>query len=222
MGLSRVTVMSFSLNEIEATAKKAARGGGYGWGLAEEAGKAVRWLCAHGFDGCKALADLLETIDGADLTDKRPIINNGVWRSPSSELCPLTTGAALSDRAFSLTTEGVIIHSILQPLLLLPFVQAAARQLQGSVTITWPNVSAVCNGAGISWNAKSAAQLYCTADSVKVFFGGESGNVLPAATRAEPNEADLKRLIDFARRTYAPATEESRLLGAGAGTSDND
>ncbi|NND22495.1 MAG: DUF3726 domain-containing protein, partial [Silicimonas sp.] len=42
--------MSYSLNEVEATAKKAARGAGYPWGLAEEAAKATRWLCAHDID----------------------------------------------------------------------------------------------------------------------------------------------------------------------------
>ena len=214
--------MSFSLNEIEATVKKAARGAGYSWGLAEEAGKAVRWLSAHCFDGCKAIANLLETVDGADLNGKRPFIDNGAWNSTSGELCPLATGAALSDRADSLVKEAVVIHAILQPLLLLPFVQATARQVQGCVTISWSDVSAVCNGAGISWKADSAAQLYGIADRVNVFIGGEPGKLLPTASRAEPDETDWKRLIDFAHRTYAPATEESRLLGAGAGTSDND
>lgn len=41
--------MSFALNEIEATAKRATRGAGYDWGLAEDASKAVRWLCARGW-----------------------------------------------------------------------------------------------------------------------------------------------------------------------------
>ena len=35
--------MSHSLGEVEALARKAARGGGYSWGMAEEAGFAVRW-----------------------------------------------------------------------------------------------------------------------------------------------------------------------------------
>jgi hypothetical protein len=35
--------MMRSLNEIEAMAKRAVRGAGLAWGLAEEAGKALRW-----------------------------------------------------------------------------------------------------------------------------------------------------------------------------------
>ena len=36
--------MHASLNEIESLCKKAARGAGMSWGLAEEAGKAAKWL----------------------------------------------------------------------------------------------------------------------------------------------------------------------------------
>ena len=36
--------MTYSLYEIEVTGKRAARGSGFSWGLAEEAGKATRWL----------------------------------------------------------------------------------------------------------------------------------------------------------------------------------
>ena len=36
--------MNVSMNEVESMAKTAARGAGYSWGLAEEAGKATRWL----------------------------------------------------------------------------------------------------------------------------------------------------------------------------------
>ena len=40
--------MSYSLNEYEALALRAARGAGLSWGLAEEAGKAVKILSSLG------------------------------------------------------------------------------------------------------------------------------------------------------------------------------
>ena len=40
--------------------------------------------------------------------------------------------------------------------------------------------------------------------------------------RAEVSEESWARLGEFARRTFAPATEESRQRGAGSGLSDND
>ncbi|MEO0980892.1 MAG: DUF3726 domain-containing protein, partial [Pseudomonadota bacterium] len=40
--------------------------------------------------------------------------------------------------------------------------------------------------------------------------------------RATPDPDSWTRLGVLAHRTYAPATDESRLRGAGAGLSDND
>ena len=45
--------MTWSLNELEAEVKKAIKGAGLSWGLAEEGSKAVRWLAAHGADRCR-------------------------------------------------------------------------------------------------------------------------------------------------------------------------
>jgi len=42
------------------------------------------------------------------------------------------------------------------------------------------------------------------------------------ATRATPDAEHWATLNRFAHHTYAPASEASRLLGAGAGLSDND
>jgi hypothetical protein len=40
--------------------------------------------------------------------------------------------------------------------------------------------------------------------------------------RAQVSPESWARLSGFAHRTFAPATEESRMRGAGAGLSDND
>ena len=40
--------------------------------------------------------------------------------------------------------------------------------------------------------------------------------------RACLSERQFKILNEYAHKTYAPATDESRLSGAGAGLSDND
>ena len=64
--------MSFALIEVEATAKKAARGAGHSWGMAEEAARAARWLCAHGIDGVAGLARALARVDGSDPRQHAP------------------------------------------------------------------------------------------------------------------------------------------------------
>ncbi len=210
--------MSFSLNEVDAMSKRAARGAGYSWGLAEEAGKAVRWMCAHDLDGTAELAKLLRDVECVDLTDRMPSSIEGRWKAAGDTLCPLIAGAALSDRAAELPHRAFQMDTVACPLLMLPFAAWAARYLKASVSVEGPGIAAITDGEGVV--VRGVADK--VAEGVTVRVGRD---IVPRAThrdRVEPS-ADVWDTLDrFARRTFAPATEESRLKGAGAGLSDND
>ncbi|MCU9838788.1 DUF3726 domain-containing protein [Ruegeria sp. WL0004] len=210
--------MSFSLNEIEATAKRAMRGAGYPWGLAEEAAKATRWLAAHDIDACAELAGLLTRVDGVPLADLSPDPKGTTWAAPGGTLCPLAAGAALSDRAAELTVAGIRLEQVARPALLVPFAALMAQQIGRPVTLRWQGGGAVTDGAvlDLSGTAPDLTPL------VEVTPGGQIGSATPIRSRAQPAPETWATLNRFAHRTYAPATEESRLKGAGAGLSDND
>lgn len=210
--------MNLSLNEVETTAKKAARGAGYPWGLAEDAAKATRWLCARGIEGCAELAALLQQMDGSDAEDWAPRTPGDMWEAGGGMLCPLATGAAVADRAYELGTNAISIGAIAAPILLIPFVATAAQQRKAIVSVTWSGFAASTDGdrLDVSGAAGSSAQ------HVTVSAGGQIKQPMPRCTRADPQPEAWEILSGFAHRTYAPATEESRLLGAGAGLSDND
>ena len=55
--------LTVSLSEVDAMSRKATRGAGYAWGLAEEAGYAIRWLASYGFDGLAMLLNILKKVD---------------------------------------------------------------------------------------------------------------------------------------------------------------
>lgn len=205
--------MSFSLNEVEAMARKAARGAGYDWGLAEEAGKAARWLCAQGLDGCGTLAALLQEPRHAT-----PHMAPGLWSAPGT-LCPLITGAALSDRSAELTAAPIRIAQVAHPQVLLPFAAGAARRLGTTLTLTCDTLTARTDGTGLDMTP--APTLPATCD-VEISRAGRMTATLPQQTRAAPDPAAWNVLAGLAARTYAPATDASRRLGAGAGLSDND
>ena len=82
--------MSWSLGETGALAVKAARGAGFAWGLAEDAGFAVVWLQARGLPGAPALCSYLNWYSA---TKHHPDEKTG--------RCPLLTGAAISDGVIS-------------------------------------------------------------------------------------------------------------------------
>jgi hypothetical protein len=202
--------MTFSLNEVEATSKKATRGAGYSWGLAEEAGKATRWLCARELDGCGALATLLTKTDGIAITQLTPDINQTVWLARGGFLCAVMTGCCVSDLA-ERDDPTFRFGRVVEPLLLLPFVAAVARVQQCNMRVSWPGGSAVTDGEQINMTGI----IPDIVSDMQIEAGGVVTDVAEAQSRVLPDPAVWARLHAFAHRTYAPATEESRRKGAG-------
>lgn len=217
--------MTWSLNEIEALSRKAARGAGLSWGLAEEAGKAARWLVAQGLPGPQVLADLLTRNDGKAYETLCPHDEDeGRWTARGGTLCPLISGAALCDSASRLAAgEALHLGRTASPMLLLPYLEAAARIAGREVTVSWESVSVTCgaqDGIPTDQIADLAADMV---DAVSVIPGNSCrADTMPATARGDIPEATARQLDAFAQRTYAPETEASRLAGAGAGLTDND
>jgi len=168
--------MNWSLNETQALCRKAARGAGMAWGLADDAGFAARWLEDRGQGGAAQLAALLPD-----------------WATRAEAgTCPIRRGTAWADLGQAPTDL-----SDPEPLLW-PFLALVAAVT--NVAVTWGAGNAISPDGGLTLSGKTQA----------------------VRGRAAPDAATIATLETFAARTYAPATEASRLAGAGAGTSDND
>ena len=176
--------MTWSIGELGTLAQRAVRGAGQPWGVAEEAGWAVRWLARSGLPGVDVLAAALETGDLGDLL----------------------AGIALADRG---TAPA---HLDPAAILQLPFIGRTAppgqahryRRDDRSFRI-W---ATACDGP-------LAPGLLTLAASTPV-------PDMYRHARADPQDRTVGVLQAFAARTYAPASEASRLRGAGAGLVDND
>lgn len=81
-------------SEIFAYAKKATRGAGFSWGMAEEAANATVALYVAGHDGFAALVPVLQNADGK--------------QHPMPDTCGLTLGTFLADSGISPTDENVV------------------------------------------------------------------------------------------------------------------
>ncbi len=195
--------MELSLNEVEALAQKAARGGGLAWGLADDAGRSARWLAAHGAGWARGLLALLD-------------------RPPPPDANPLRLGCYLAD---SLAASGAIAlpHVVAPAWLLPPLVLAAAQRgvavaLQfGAMEMAWPLAT-----ASVPWSEIFALETA----PIRVSFGGAVAG-LPFALARAAGRPDLPldlmtRLQAYAAHTYVPASEQSRARGAGSATRDDD
>lgn len=208
--------MNVSLNEIEAIGKKSARGAGYSWGLAEEAAKNIRWLCARGFDGCGQLAELLRSETGS--ADRGVLLDGNVWKASGGSLCPIATGASISDMAQDLPDTGWHLIGVDCPMLLIPFLAALSEKTGHPIAMEADGSTVLIENANVA--VTGALKTY--AERVVVQKASDVPTPCPLVTRAHPTDPDWAELQRLAHRTYAPATAASRLKGAGAGETDND
>jgi hypothetical protein len=216
--------MTWSLNELEAEIRKAIRGAGLSWGLAEEGSKAARWLAAHGVDPLPALRDILDRHDrGANITATFTLTETGPWRA-GAPICPISLGVALCDNADRLATTKLVAGPVARPLLLAPFVATAARILKRPIQLDVNGLRVVLDERGdpssdvAAMNAPDAAEIGCAVAGQPV-----RSHARPASTHgiaADPRS--WERIATYVHRTYVPASERSRREGAGAGLIDND
>jgi hypothetical protein len=128
-------------------------------------------------------------------------------------LCPLILGAYLAD--LSLVPDGPV-GPVLEPVVLLPFLAG----IEGDGAIEMRVGAATCRvmGGVLDGTAPAAGPATVHLSWTKAPLAAPKH--LPDRATLAPDIAAC--LGAFAMRTYAPATEESRARGAGAGTSDND
>lgn len=197
--------LTYSLGETQALTNKAAKGAGYPWGLAEELGLAVRWLCARGLPGLETAARLLELRDDG-LNDRQ---------------CPIIQGTALCDGVIASDAPPAQLGPLICPLLCVPFAAWAAQQFDWELELQWPSNCFRLFADGQSFYS-SVADVSAISQIVLCNKPLHEGTLLIAKHRPKGDQISIETLNQFANRTYAPATEASRLTGAGAGLSDND
>ena len=190
--------------------KGAARGSGLSWGQAEEVSFATVWLFKNGFDVSNDLIDLLES----DIIHPPNSIDENIWQNKSGDLDPIKSGVALLDLNINKT---VVLRNVFLPYFLIPFV----AQLSQSMLIKANNFSAMLIDGRVKTNVKDLpsrseeVKLSAISDKIELKYS-------QVPNRCKVADDVWNRLEELTYLTYAPATEESRVLGAGAGLSDND
>jgi hypothetical protein len=212
-----------TLAEIESYLRKAARASGLDWGIAEEAGKAARWLAAFGLPGPELMLAHLQQLAGKDYRQFIPDCARDPWQAPGGLLCPVITGAALADRSAQLLGGHVFrLTTTAYPLLLAATVGQAARCHRRVFTTAWAGVRVSCFENGLSIEGDRADLQLARVDSVSCRLDElRKPQQLPSTLAYAIDSAVFEQIDALALQTYAPATEASR-AGAGPSLTDND
>ena len=218
---------NFSLGEIDALTRKATRGAGYSWGIAEEVGKAIRWLSAYGFYGPEVLAqhlsisadkhqDLMPNL--IDETSEVIVFEN---QNSQSNLCALSCNALMNDLGHRVNANSVLsFNNMLFALLALPAAGRIAEAYGISVSFSFADKSIICDPVGIA--IKDTPPLFANfaiEHNSNVICKREHSKTQNTHFPSPESRAVTKDVLDilegFAHKTYAPDTEESRMRGAG-------
>ena len=213
----------FTLAEIESYLRKAARARGLDWGIAEEAGKAARWLAAFNLRGPETLLEHLQQLSGDKYHQFIPDCSSEPWPASGGLLCPIITGAALADRSAQMLDGRCFrLAATAYPLLLAATVGQAARCHGRVFTTAWAGVRVSCFENGLSIEGNRDDLMLSRVEAVTCQLDDlESPQQLPSTLAYAIDQDTFKRIDQLAFQTYAPATEASR-AGAGAGLTDND
>jgi len=204
--------MIYSLNEIDAHCKKAARGAGFEWGYAEDIGKVARWLAAFELPGVSLVRHYLTQIDQSTKPYNPPSVTcQTMFHAAQGNLCPIQTGCYLADVLSVNADQQSSFEQLGFPLLLLPFLSRLSDQANLSVHYFY-NGNQFYYGTGkLKYNATDTL----TCDQIK------HAKCIFIAESVDGNKAQVVgqnvNLNNYACKTYVPATEESR---RGAGPSE--
>ena len=212
-----------TLAESEAYLRKVARACGLDWGIAEEAGKAARWLAAFDLPGPETALAHLQNLRGRAYADYAPDCAVEPWLAPGGLLCPIVTGAALADRsARMLDGHEFRLGRTAYPLLLAATLGQAARFHDTAFATRWGEVQVNCFGHDLQIIGRREDLLLPETDRVGCFQAADATPEIHASTLAYEIDAEIFQQIDaLAFETYAPATTASR-AGAGPAQTDND
>lgn len=210
--------MNLSLNEFQALVKKATRGAGLSWGASAETARAMRLAWCAGVDLTPELIQTLYLHQQRGPHWGAPVDLQSPWHAESGGLSPLIVGLCLCDQASVISQDSLVLTHVVQPQLVLAF---ALLALHGTSTFfslaldqqTWTAGSGMLQG-----------EYQASPDAHQVQITQAKAPVEPIArrTRVALSQQTYVDLDALAQHTYAPATEASRLAGAGAGLSDND
>ena len=201
-----------SLSEIDTTSKRATRGAGFSWGIAEEVGKNMRLLELYGLPGIKNLNKFLKDYKEKKF-QKITLIseNNNANKYP---FCPIILGTNFIDQVNLLDKKNNIqISNVAFPILFLPFASRASEIVGKKIFLKIEEKEFLLN---------LNQSIYSNYLKNEVLEIGNTINISFIENNNSFDENEWKELYKLSEDTFVEESESLKIGAAGAGLNDND
>ena len=201
-----------TLSEIDTTSKRAARGAGFSWGIAEEVGKNMRLLELFGLPGIKNLNQFLK--DYKEKQFQKVTLISDTNNTNKYPFCPITLGVNFIDQVNLLDKKtNIQISNVAFPLLFLPFVSRASEMIGKRIFLKIEEKEFLLNLNQSIYSNYLKNEILKVCNTINISFIENSNSF---------NENEWKELYKLSEDTFVEETESLKISGAGAGLTDND
>ena len=200
-----------SFSEIDTTAKRATKGVGFAWGVAEEVGKNIRLLEMFGLPGLKNLNQYFKNIKQKEFKNLTLISKENISKIP---YCPIIAGTSFLDQINSVNEQKEIkIENMGFPILFLPFLSRASEVIGKRIFVTIDNKDFLLNFNQSIYSNYFSGDILEKGNSIKIKFLENINSF---------TEKDWQELYKLSENTFVEETEDLKKSAAGAGLTDND
>tara|TARA_B100001175_G_C19295564_1_gene535631 strand:- start:164 stop:775 length:612 start_codon:yes stop_codon:yes gene_type:complete len=201
-----------SLSEIDTTSKRATRGAGFPWGIAEEVGKNMRLLELFGLSGIKNLNKFLKVYKKKQF-QKISLISD-ITEANKDPFCPIILGTSFIDQVKLLEKKkNIQISNVAFPLLFLPFVSRASEIIGKKIFLKIEEKEFLLNLNLSIYSNYLKNEILESCNIINISFI-ENNNSF--------NDGEWNELYKLSEDTFVEETESSKVGAAGAGLTDND
>ena len=201
-----------TLSEIDTTSKRATRGAGFSWGIAEEVGKNMRLLELYGLPGIKNLNKFLKDYKEKQF-QKITLISETNYAS-KNPFCPITLGTNFIDQVNLLDKKlNIQISNLAFPILFIPFVSRASEIVGKKIFLKVDDKEFLFNLNQSIYSNYLKNEILENCNNINISFL-ENNNSF--------NEDEWKELYKLSEDTFVEETDSLKISSAGAGLTDND
>ena len=201
-----------SLSEIETTVKRATKGSGYSWGVAEETAKCVRLLESFGLPGIKHINKYFSQRKENSFQNLNLILEKN--QPPAKSYCPIILGVSFLDQSKSLEfLKKIELNNVAYPSIFLAFVSRASEIIGKKIHINLDKKELILNLNLNIYSNIPNNEFPSIANHLEISFLENIDNF---------SEEEWKNLYKLSEDTFVEESESLKQGGAGAGLTDND